>query len=163
MFFVAKQPHLYEDKDWAYVTCECCGIFHRGPPVDLSRKYICCVGNSFTFGRFVLRPYPEILSELMGIQVLNLGFGHLTPARLNRNPVLKRIIANSWATVAQFRFEESVEGLEIQPKIKLNWSRRSLEGYLNVPFDSNLSSPNQHYPSQGSHVIMAGVLKPLLA
>lgn len=159
MFFVSKQPHLYQDI--GYETCECCGILHRGPAVDLSQKYICCVGNSYTFGRFVLRPYPEILSELTGIQVLNLGFGHLTPIKLNRNPILKRIIAKSYATVAQFRLGEW-DGLEIQPEIKLNWGRNPFDGLLNVPFDSNSERPNQHYPNQESHAIMAGILKSLL-
>jgi hypothetical protein len=47
----------------------------RGPPADLSRPYIACVGAAQTFGRFCASPFPEILGRRLGIQVVNLGVG----------------------------------------------------------------------------------------
>jgi len=61
----------------------------RGPAVDLSRPYIACIGAAQVFGRFCEHPFPAILSERLGMQVLNLGVGGVgprffdTPAYLN--------------------------------------------------------------------------------
>lgn len=55
------------------------GRRYRGPAVDLSRPYMVCIGAAQTFGRFVDRPFPRLLAERLGIQVLNLGVGGAGP------------------------------------------------------------------------------------
>lgn len=152
MLFVTKQPHLYNDRDYEYELSTCRGFLHRSPSVDLAAPYICCVGNSFTFGRFVKKPYPLILSEITGIPVLNLGFGHLSPEKIQF--AFTRIINNSLLTIAQFRFKTSE--IQIDAKIKLNWGETFVEDVLNVEFEPNPVS--QHYPSQNSHIQIADIL-----
>jgi hypothetical protein len=49
----------------------------RGPKPKSFKKnnYFTCVGAAQTFGRFCQQPYPNLLSEQLGLPVLNLGFG----------------------------------------------------------------------------------------
>ena len=51
----------------------------RGPPVPrrvLKRgEYFCVIGAAQTFGRLSPRPWPQIVSERLGLPVLNLGRG----------------------------------------------------------------------------------------
>ena len=53
--------------------------YFRGPAFDRSKPYVACIGAAHTFGRFVARPYPAILSERLGFQFLNLGVGGAGP------------------------------------------------------------------------------------
>jgi LPS sulfotransferase NodH len=72
----------YFDYDLQYVD----GLgdkLYRGPFVDLSKPFIACIGAAQTYGRFCARPYPHILSELLNIQVLNLGVGGAGPVHFD--------------------------------------------------------------------------------
>jgi hypothetical protein len=40
-----------------------------------------CIGAAQTFGPFCEKPFPALLADKLGIQVLNLGFGGATPAQ----------------------------------------------------------------------------------
>lgn len=76
---------FYQEADGAvfdYALHELEGVprqLFRGPAVDVSRPYIACIGAAQTFGRFCHRPYPQLLGERLGIQVLNLGIGGAGP------------------------------------------------------------------------------------
>lgn len=48
-------------------------MYFRGSEPDLSQPYAVCLGSAHTFGRYVNRPYPEILQSNLNMQVLNLG------------------------------------------------------------------------------------------
>lgn len=75
----------YQDLDRPFFDYELqavSGIPHqlfRGPRVDLSRPYVACIGAAQTFGRFCSRPFPALLSDRLGMQVLNLGVGGAGP------------------------------------------------------------------------------------
>lgn len=45
----------------------------RGPVRPVPRDYVCFIGGSETFGRFVARPYPALVEDMTGMPCLNLG------------------------------------------------------------------------------------------
>ena len=55
-------------------------MLFRGPKIDPARPYIACIGAAQTFGRFCVRPFPHILMDSLGAQVLNLGSAELVLA-----------------------------------------------------------------------------------
>lgn len=65
----------------------------RGPRRDFSSSGgIVCIGAAQTFGRFVARPYPQQLSDLLEHEVLNLGRSGAGPEfYLNRPSLVARI------------------------------------------------------------------------
>jgi hypothetical protein len=61
----------------------------RGPKPPLEREnFFVCVGAAQTFGRFCERPFPTILSEELGLPVLNLGAAGAGPLFFLRRPQL---------------------------------------------------------------------------
>jgi hypothetical protein len=53
----------------------------RGPrPWGAIGEAIVCIGSAATFGRLVAKPYPQILSERLGVPVFNFGVGAARPA-----------------------------------------------------------------------------------
>lgn len=59
----------------------------RGPPVR-GETFISCLGSAHTFGRFVQKPFPMLLSRALGIETLNLGFGAVGPSFFIDHPAL---------------------------------------------------------------------------
>ena len=45
----------------------------RGPPKPLDRPYVSVLGGSEAYGRFVRRPFPDLLEATLGETVVNLG------------------------------------------------------------------------------------------
>lgn len=79
-----------EDADiFDYGLFPALGMDLRGPtwriedPADLY-----CVGSARVFGRFVERPFPQILSEDDGITARNIGFAGCVPSRIYGNAEL---------------------------------------------------------------------------
>ena len=72
----------------------------RGPPVVGSR-YIACLGAAQTFGCFCAEPYPVLLSKVLGIQTLNLGYGGAGPTFHNSNPRLLGYINDAKVAIVQ--------------------------------------------------------------
>lgn len=52
---------------------------YRGPRPDLDAPYVACIGGAQTFGRYVERPYPALLAERLGRQVVNFGAADAGP------------------------------------------------------------------------------------
>lgn len=74
----------------------------RGPRGDLSAKgAICCIGAAQTFGRFVERPYPQQLAEILDRPVLNLGFSGAGPEFYLGNPQLMSCLEQAEMVVVQ--------------------------------------------------------------
>jgi hypothetical protein len=67
----------YQDRDQHildYDLFEFCGLSLRGPKPALDPgHFFVCLGAAQTFGRFCERPYPTLLSEQLGLPVLNLS------------------------------------------------------------------------------------------
>lgn len=60
-----------------------------------------CLGSSYTFGRFVERPFPQRLSESLGRRCLNLGAGLASPEFYLRQPELLELIERAPVLVFQ--------------------------------------------------------------
>lgn len=79
----------------------------RGPrPEQLSPgNYCTSLGAAFTFGRFVARPYAQLLGEALSIPSLNLGFSGVGPSFYNdpRNqPLIDLVNRSKFATISIF-------------------------------------------------------------
>ncbi len=72
----------------------------RGPPVR-GEEYIACVGAAQTFGRFVRRPFPQLLSQALGIEALNLGRGGAGPTYPLADPALLEYINRARLAIVQ--------------------------------------------------------------
>jgi hypothetical protein len=59
------------------------------------------VGAAQTFGRFCAEPFPTLLSKLLDIPTLNLGFGGASPQLFIRHPELIRLMNDSALVVLQ--------------------------------------------------------------
>lgn len=51
----------------------------RGPPPDLDRPYVACIGGAQTFGRYVARPWPALLGDRLDRQTANFGAADAGP------------------------------------------------------------------------------------
>lgn len=153
MLFCQKQRYIYNDFEIIYEIATTCGFKHRAPQIDLSLPYICCLGNGFTFGRFVQRPYPVILSEKLDIQVINLGFARMTPEGLRCCPIFRKILEGSTTSIAQFRFTELNVDL-VNADVKVNWGGEPFPQVISVPCETQ-TNRKMSYPSQTSHELLA--------
>jgi hypothetical protein len=73
----------------------------RGPKQDLTRPHVAFLGGSETFGRFVARPFPELVEDAIGHNCVNLGCVNAgLDAFVNDGEVL-RILKGSRAVVIQ--------------------------------------------------------------
>jgi hypothetical protein len=57
-------------------------------PALIGDEFIACLGSAHTFGRFVQKPYPMLLSQALGVETLNLGFGSAGPSFFLNHPAL---------------------------------------------------------------------------
>ena len=64
-----------------YAPCHYAGsrLAFRGPQRPVSGRYLACLGGTETYGRFVPRPYPDLLEAELGLPVLNLGCANAGP------------------------------------------------------------------------------------
>jgi len=96
----------YQDLDVGAFDYELCrvdgiaGVWFRGPSIDLSRPYVACIGAAQTFGRFCPAPFPALLGDRLGVQVLNLGVGGAGP-QLFRSERYLEILNAAEAVVVQ--------------------------------------------------------------
>src|SRR5688572_6739549 len=97
----------YQERDYEIIDYEVFRVpMHggelRGPaPRTLAPgEYFTCVGAAQTFGCFCEQPYPALLSERLGLPVLNFGFAGAGPRFFLKYPVLlKYINAGRFAVV----------------------------------------------------------------
>lgn len=54
-------------------------LVFRGPARDVTGDFVAVIGGGETFGRFVARPYPELLEQALGLPVANLGVANAGP------------------------------------------------------------------------------------
>lgn len=69
---------------WSYKTAKRSFILRGPKPVLRPNGYISCVGGAFTFGCFVEKPWPMLLGNSLGMDVLNLGQAGAGPKWFNR-------------------------------------------------------------------------------
>ncbi|MEM0908384.1 MAG: DUF6473 family protein [Pseudomonadota bacterium] len=79
------------------------GVFRqsfRKPPVTPASQYISFIGAAQTYGRYVAKPFPELIEERLDIPCFNLGTGGAGPAQfINDTEVLRAINASELCVI----------------------------------------------------------------
>ena len=134
-------------------------IKYRGPKVNFDKDYGVCIGCGATFGRFVEKPYPQILGELLEIQVLNLGFSRPEFEKFSRPPYLKLINKAKFKTIQPSpSLISEAQKLPFIDGILLTISENCDNNNLNF----SGSMIEKYYPTQKFHVEIALKLKEIL-
>lgn len=119
----------------------------RGPVPDLEKPYFVCVGATQVFGRFCSRPFPQILSENLGLPVLNLGMGGHGPQAFLNESLLAAINRAEFAIVqlssarigsnSGFRNSESgrAPGLRLRDQKPMMFEQFLVEEFEHAPHE----------------------------
>jgi hypothetical protein len=100
------QKFGYQHRDGHIVDYQMFKLFPRlelrgpKPPLDLGSFFV-CIGGAQTFGRFCDRPFPTILSDGLGLPVLNLGAAGAGPLFFLRRPRLLEYINRGRFAIVQ--------------------------------------------------------------
>ncbi|MBL4927097.1 DUF6473 family protein [Fuscibacter oryzae] len=86
-----------------YAPCHYAGsrLAFRGPERPVTGCYLACLGGTETYGRFVPRPFPDLLEAELGLPVLNLGCANAGPDVFLAEPALLALMAGAEAVVVQ--------------------------------------------------------------
>jgi len=101
----------------------------RGPKPRSFEKddFFVCVGAAQTFGCFCEKPYPTLLSERLGTQALNLGFGGAGPYFFLKQKDVINYINNAKFAIVQVMSGRS-EDNAVFDSGGLSWGRRRADG-----------------------------------
>jgi hypothetical protein len=96
----------YEDRGPQAVDCLPCRygrskLVFRGPKKAMKGPYVAVLGGSETYGRFHARPYPDLLGDATGVEVVNLGLPNAGIDVFVGEPVIHDLCAGATATVIQ--------------------------------------------------------------
>ncbi|MDX1419905.1 MAG: DUF6473 family protein [Rubricoccaceae bacterium] len=127
----------YVLRDWEVVDYECyeldgTGLWLRGPaPAPLEEgAYVTAIGAAQTFGCFCPRPYPALLAERLGMEVLNLGISGAGPSFFLQQPALLDIINGSALCIVQAMSGRSTSNSLLDNPDGLAYGRRRADGAL---------------------------------
>lgn len=86
-----------------YFPCRYGGsrLAFRGPARDLSLPYLVALGGTETYGRFIARPWPELVENETGWRMVNLGQPNAGPDVWLADPAAMRVIAQASRMVIQ--------------------------------------------------------------
>ena len=73
----------------------------RGPVRDLSGDYVVVLGGSPTFGKYVAKPYPDLVEAATGCPVVNLGVLNGGPDVFLSDPAVLDVAARARVAVVQ--------------------------------------------------------------
>ncbi len=76
-------------------------LVFRGPARALEQPYVVCLGGTETFGRFVPRPYPDLLEGRLGYPCINLGCVNAGLDSFVTDPGVLEIASNAALCVVQ--------------------------------------------------------------
>ncbi len=87
------------------------GLEWRGPATEPaeSRQYLACIGAAQTFGCFCNRPFPDILSKKLQIDVLNYGYAGAGPSFFMHNEALLERLNGARCVIVQVMSGRSVD------------------------------------------------------
>lgn len=102
---MSYQKKDYEIIDYQeYMLEEIPNFSLRGPsPTDKLEKgkYIVCLGAAQTFGRFVEKPFPQLLSDTLNIPVVNMGHAGAGPSFYSKKMKMIEFINNAQFAIVQ--------------------------------------------------------------
>jgi hypothetical protein len=86
-----------------YAPCHYAGsrLAFRGPERPVTGRYLACLGGTETYGRFVPRPYPDLLEAELGLPVVNLGCANAGPDVFLAEPAVLALATRAEAVVVQ--------------------------------------------------------------
>lgn len=73
----------------------------RGPKRSLDAPYVACVGGTNTYGKFIERPYPDLLESALGVSCVNFGCVNAGLDVVMTDPFLKLAVRSASLTVVQ--------------------------------------------------------------
>ncbi|UOA28364.1 DUF6473 family protein [Pseudosulfitobacter sp. DSM 107133] len=76
-------------------------VLFRGPRKSLKKPYIAFFGGTETYGKFLARPFPDLLEESLGMPCVNLGCTNAGVEVFASDPQLSEIGAGAKVTVLQ--------------------------------------------------------------
>jgi hypothetical protein len=98
----------YARRDWRVVDYNMyslpnTGLWFRGPKPEALEpgRYISCIGAAQTFGCLCHNPYPSLLCDRLGLEMLNLGYGGAGPLFFLRHDSLLEYINRSMFAIIQ--------------------------------------------------------------
>lgn len=80
----------------------------RGPMRDLSGAYVAVLGGSATFGKYVAVPYPDLVEQVTGCPVVNLGALHGGPDVFLSDPAVLKVASQAQVAVVQITGAEGL-------------------------------------------------------
>ncbi len=90
-----------ENIDYGHCSYGASRLTFRGPPASLDRPYVAVIGGSETFGRFVRRPFPTLLADQTGMNVVNLGCMNAGLTAFSEDETVRKIASGAAVTVLQ--------------------------------------------------------------
>lgn len=76
-------------------------LLFRGPQKTLEGDYLAFLGGTETYGRFVPRPFPDLVADVLGMASVNLGCVNAGVDVFAQDAVVKSICARARVTVIQ--------------------------------------------------------------
>jgi hypothetical protein len=107
--------------------------------IKYNNSYGVAIGSASTFGRFVKRPYPEILEEKLGFPILNLGVIAGRPETYLSEPALIKVISN-----AKFVIKEVMSPIGYSSPYFESFLHCNKLGFEKLPLDKK-NNFNNHY------------------
>ncbi len=86
-----------------YSPCRYAGsrLVFRGPKADLRDPFVACLGGTETYGKFIPTPFPDLLEEMLDVQVANFGCVNAGPEVYVQERELMQMVSRAVACVAQ--------------------------------------------------------------
>lgn len=86
-----------------YSPCSYAGsrLVFRGPKADLRDPFVACLGGTETYGKFIPTPFPDLLEEMLDVQVANFGCVNAGPEVYVQEHELMQLVSRAAACVVQ--------------------------------------------------------------
>jgi hypothetical protein len=86
-----------------YSPCSYAGsrLVFRGPKADLRQPFVACLGGTETYGKFIPTPFPDLLEEMLDLQVANFGCVNAGPEVYVHERGLMQVVSRAAACVVQ--------------------------------------------------------------
>lgn len=76
-------------------------LVFRGPKHNLRQPYCVAIGGTETYGKFVPEPYTELLAQMTGRNIVNLGYMNAGPDVFLHDPEVLEIASRAELTIVQ--------------------------------------------------------------